>query len=97
MYGLLTIFPVSRSFSPFFIAGPIISKADMYWLLTSPGISNMPPSRVSPVIRSGGKPSSSVYSICAPSLRRASTSTRMGRCFMRSVPVMTCSPGVTLR
>lgn len=33
----------------------------------------------------------------APNARRASTRIRIGRCFMRSVPVMTCVPCVTDR
>ena len=48
-------------------------------------------------MHNGGKPSLSVYSMSAPNSRRALTSTWMGRCFIRSVPVMMRLPGVTER
>ena len=46
-------------------------------------------------MRKGGKPSFSTYEICAPSCRKASTKTPMGRFFIRSLPVMTCVPSLT--
>ena len=90
------ISPVRRSVRPFVSLGPIISNAEIYCEDTFPGISSRPPASFFPRIFKGGKPSSPAYSISAPRLRKAFTSTSIGRCFIRSVPVMTCSsPSVT--
>ena len=91
------ISPVRFSLNPFFRIGPIISKADMYCELTFPARLISSPVNIVPVIRKGGKPSFPAYSICAPNSRKASTRIRMGRCCIRSVPVMMRVPGVTLR
>ena len=89
--------PVSWSVSGFFIIGPTMSRAEINCELTFPAICTYPPSRFRPLMSSGGYPWALPYSTSAPSLRSESTSTPMGRCCIRSVPVMTCSPGVTLR
>ena len=92
MYGRDIISPVRCSVSPFFITGPIISSAEIYCEDTLPAMSSLPPSSCFPLTFSGGNPSSPMYSISAPRSLSASTNTETGRCFMRSVPVMTCSP-----
>ena len=43
----------------------------------------------------GGNPSFSTYSTSAPSFRKALTSKPIGLFFIRSLPVMTCSPSST--
>ena len=96
-YGRLAISPVICSSRPFFKTGPIISKAEINCELTFPGISRCPPFRAFPFMRSGGKPSSPTYSMSAPKYLRASTRIPIGRCFILSVPVITCSPSFTLK
>ena len=91
------MWPTRFSVKPSKSMGPIMSNALTYWLLTSAGSESVPPTSLLPEMRSGGKPSSPTYSTSAPSERKASTRIPMGRCFMRSVPVMTCVPGVTQR
>jgi len=97
IYGRDMTFPVSFNSRPFSKTGPIINKADIYCELTFPGISRIPPCNALPFIRNGGYPSSPSYSISAPKYLRASTSMPIGRCLIRSVPVITCSPSVTER
>ena len=89
--------PVILSSSPLVRIGPIIKRAEMNWELMSPGISICPPDNWLPLMRSGGYPSSPRYVMSAPNCRKAFTSTPMGRCFILSVPVRVCSPGVTDR
>ena len=96
-YGREMMSPSSFSFKPFFSFGAIIRSAEINCELTLPCISSLPPSSSLPVMRSGGNPSFSAYSMSAPSLLSASTRIWMGRFFILSVPVMTCVPGVTAR
>ena len=88
------MFPVSSICSPCGNVGAIISNADMYCELTSPGNEMEPPCNGFPDIRSGGYPSLFTYSMEAPMLRSASTKIRIGRCCMRSLPVSVTVPSV---
>ena len=81
--------------SPFVKTGAIINKAEIYWELTLPGRLIVSFLNSRPVMRNGGKPSLATYSISAPNSRKALTSTCIGRCCIRSVPVMIRAPGVT--
>ena len=77
--------------SPCSNIGAIMSSEETYCELMSAGRLMVPPCSFRPLIRRGGKPSFSTYSMSAPSSRSALTSALMGRCFMRSEPVSTCS------
>ena len=88
---------VKLKVNPFSKDGPIINSAEMYCELTLPGRLIWFFCKVVPWMRSGGKPSLEVYSMSAPNSRRALTSTWIGRCCIRWVPVMIRFPGVTLK
>lgn len=91
------ISPVRFNLNPFFRMGPIISKADIYCELTFPARLISSPVNSVPVCVKEESLLFRHYSICAPSSRKASTRIRMGRCCIRSVPVMMRVPGATLR
>ena len=87
------MWPASVRESPSRITGAIMRSAEMYCDEILASTVREPPASSPPLMRKGGKPSSPTYSISAPNCRRASTSTPMGRCSIRSDPVSTRSPG----
>ncbi len=83
--------------SPFSMSGAIISKADMNCELILPERYTSPPLSFRPLIRKGGKPSFSRYSISAPSAVSVSTSGWMGRSCILLDPLMIHSPSMPAR